>query len=38
MDVSRFISANWDLGEMERDWKEKIVEQNGLVSKLSLPM
>jgi hypothetical protein len=33
----RYISATWDLGEVERDWKEKIVSQNNLVSKLSLP-
>ncbi|KAI0277132.1 NAD-P-binding protein, partial [Russula aff. rugulosa BPL654] len=33
----RFVSATWDLGEVERDWKEKIVAQNSLVSKLSLP-
>ncbi|KAI0269891.1 hypothetical protein BC834DRAFT_1014534 [Gloeopeniophorella convolvens] len=33
----RYVSATWDLGEVERDWKEKIVEQNGLVSKLYIP-
>jgi len=33
----RFVSSTWDLGEVERDWKEKIVAQNCLVSKLSLP-
>ena len=33
----RYTSATWDLGEVERDWKEKIVAQNGLVSKLSIP-
>ena len=33
----RFVSSTWDLGEVERDWKEKIVAQNSLVSKLSLP-
>ncbi|KAI0248657.1 hypothetical protein BJV78DRAFT_1131020 [Lactifluus subvellereus] len=26
---SRYVSATWDLGEVERDWKEKIVAQNG---------
>jgi hypothetical protein len=34
----RYISATWDLGEVERDWKEKIVTQNGLVNKLSIPV
>ena len=33
----RYVSAQWDLGEIERDWKEKIIAQNGLVSKLSIP-
>ena len=33
----RFVCSTWDLGEVERDWKEKIVAQNSLVSKLSLP-
>ena len=33
----RFVSSMWDLGEVERDWKEKIVSQNCLVSKLSIP-
>jgi hypothetical protein len=33
----RFLMANWDLGEVERDWKDKIIEQNGLVNKLYIP-
>jgi hypothetical protein len=33
----RYISAEWDLHEVERDWKEKIIAQDGLVSKLSIP-
>jgi len=33
----RFISAPWDLSEVERVWKEKILEENLLVSKLALP-
>ena len=33
----RFVSSTWDLGEVERDWKEKIIAQGGLVSKLSIP-
>jgi hypothetical protein len=34
----RYVSAQWDLGEVERDWKGKIIAQNGLVSKLSIPV
>ncbi len=34
----RYISATWDLGEVERDWKEKIIAQNSFVSKLSIPV
>jgi len=34
----RYVSSTWDLGEVERDWKEKIIAQNSLVSKLSLPV
>jgi hypothetical protein len=34
----RFVSSTWDLGEVERDWKEKIVAQRSLVSKLSIPV
>jgi len=34
----RYVSSTWDLGEVERDWKEKIIAQNGLVSKLSIPV
>ncbi|KAI0249073.1 NAD-P-binding protein [Lactifluus subvellereus] len=34
---SRYISATWDLGEVERDWKEKIVTQHVLVNKLAIP-
>jgi hypothetical protein len=33
----RYVSVQWDLGEVERDWKEKIIAQNSLVSKLSIP-
>jgi hypothetical protein len=29
----RYTSATWDLGQVERDWKEKIVTENGLVNK-----
>jgi NAD(P)-dependent dehydrogenase (short-subunit alcohol dehydrogenase family) len=34
---SRYVSATWDLSEVERDWKEKIVAQNSLVNKLAIP-
>jgi hypothetical protein len=34
----RYVSANWDLGEVERDWKEKIVTQNALINKLAVPL
>lgn len=33
----RFVASTWDLGEVERVWKEKIVAQNALVSKLHIP-
>jgi NAD(P)-dependent dehydrogenase (short-subunit alcohol dehydrogenase family) len=33
----RYVSATWDLGEVERDWKEKIITQHVLVNKLSIP-
>jgi NAD(P)-dependent dehydrogenase (short-subunit alcohol dehydrogenase family) len=33
----RYVSAQWDLGEVERNWKNKIIAQDGLVSKLSIP-
>jgi hypothetical protein len=34
----RYTSVTWDLGEVERDWKEKIMTQHGLVNKLSIPV
>ncbi|KAJ7624831.1 NAD-P-binding protein [Roridomyces roridus] len=36
--IGRYVSANWDLGEIEREWKSKIVEKGGLVSKLYIPV
>ncbi|KAI0065034.1 NAD-P-binding protein [Artomyces pyxidatus] len=33
----RYVSVNWDLSIVERDWKEKIIKQNGLVNKLYIP-
>jgi hypothetical protein len=35
--AARYYSANWDITEAERDWKDAIVEQGALVNKLSLP-
>jgi hypothetical protein len=33
----RFVDSTWDLGEVERDWKEKIISKDALVSKLDVP-
>jgi len=33
----RFVSVNWDLEEVEAKWKDKIISENGLVAKLSIP-
>ncbi|KZS87420.1 NAD-P-binding protein [Sistotremastrum niveocremeum HHB9708] len=33
----RYVSANWDLEEVERDWKEKIIASEALVSRLAIP-
>jgi len=33
----RYVSACWDLSEVERDWKEKILRNNSLVCKLAIP-
>ncbi|KAJ4482008.1 NAD-P-binding protein [Lentinula aciculospora] len=30
----RFVSANWDLEEVERDWKDEIVNQGILVTRI----
>ena len=32
----RYVSVNWDLGQVEREWKEKIVEKDLLVNKLDV--
>jgi hypothetical protein len=34
---ARYYSANWDVAEVERDWKDAILEQKALVNKLSVP-
>ncbi|KAJ7657622.1 NAD-P-binding protein [Mycena polygramma] len=36
--VGRYVSANWDLGEIEEKWKAKVVDHGGLVSKLFIPV
>ncbi|KAI0259161.1 NAD-P-binding protein, partial [Gloeopeniophorella convolvens] len=33
----RFWSSNWDLEEGEKNWKTKVLENNGLVNKLNIP-
>ncbi|KAI0310636.1 NAD-P-binding protein [Amylostereum chailletii] len=33
----RYVSASWDLGEVEQVWKEKILEKDALVNKLYIP-
>ena len=35
--AARYYSANWDIGEVERDWKDAILKQDALVNKLSIP-
>ncbi|KZT38567.1 short-chain dehydrogenase/reductase SDR [Sistotremastrum suecicum HHB10207 ss-3] len=33
----RFVSSNWDLGEVESQFKEKILAEDALVSRLAIP-
>ncbi|VDB92276.1 unnamed protein product [Peniophora sp. CBMAI 1063] len=33
----RYLSCNWDLSEIESDWKAKVLEKDALVNKLSIP-
>ncbi len=33
----RFVASTWDLDEVEVDWKEKIIAQDALISKLHIP-
>ncbi|KIK61150.1 hypothetical protein GYMLUDRAFT_243818 [Collybiopsis luxurians FD-317 M1] len=35
--VGRYVSANWDLEEVELEWKDKVVDADALVSKLHIP-
>ncbi|KZV76467.1 NAD-P-binding protein [Peniophora sp. CONT] len=34
----RYYSANWDIGDVEKLWKEKIVAENALVTQLAVPL
>ncbi|KAI0294554.1 NAD-P-binding protein [Russula brevipes] len=34
----RYVSANWNLAEVERDMKESIMERGGLINKLYIPL
>lgn len=33
----RFCSSNWDMAEVERDWKDVIIQKGGLLNKLYIP-
>ncbi|TFY69128.1 hypothetical protein EVG20_g3287 [Dentipellis fragilis] len=33
----KFLFVNWDMGELQRDWKDKILESNALVSRIVIP-
>ncbi|THU99229.1 NAD-P-binding protein [Dendrothele bispora CBS 962.96] len=35
--AGKYVSANWDLGEVETKYKAAIIEKKALVSRLSLP-
>jgi hypothetical protein len=37
MGLGSYYSANWDMAEVERDWKDVIVQKGGLVNKLYIP-
>ncbi|KAI0275399.1 NAD-P-binding protein [Gloeopeniophorella convolvens] len=32
----KFVSANWDFDELERDWKDKVLTKGALVNKLDV--
>ncbi|KZT38535.1 NAD(P)-binding protein [Sistotremastrum suecicum HHB10207 ss-3] len=32
-----YVSSNWDLDEVNKDWKEKIIRSEALVSRLAIP-
>ncbi|TFY69125.1 hypothetical protein EVG20_g3288 [Dentipellis fragilis] len=33
----KFLFVNWDMDELQRDWKDKILEGNALVSRIVIP-
>lgn len=33
----RYVAATWDLDEVEKNWKEKILQQDALVNRLHIP-
>jgi hypothetical protein len=35
--IVRYCSANWDMAEVERNWKDVIVQKGGLLNKLYIP-
>ena len=35
--MDRFCSATWDMTELERDWKDVIIQKGGLLNKLYIP-
>jgi len=37
MGLGSYYSANWDMAEVERDWKDLIVQNGGLLNKLYIP-
>ena len=32
----RYVAATWDLGQVEREWKEKILAKDLLINKLDV--
>ncbi|KAJ7142665.1 hypothetical protein C8R44DRAFT_865984 [Mycena epipterygia] len=36
--TGRYVSANWNLDEVESDWKTRIIEQEALVNRLHIPL
>ncbi|KAJ7133595.1 NAD-P-binding protein [Mycena epipterygia] len=36
--VKAYVSANWDLDEIEKTWKARILEQDALVNRLHIPV
>jgi hypothetical protein len=33
----RYVSAGWDITELEEEWKEKVLKRRALVNRLHLP-